>query len=293
MSYKVFEFLKLDNKINLFDIGAAAIAEEPIYKSIMNIGAGLLYAFDGDKRQKDPIYRSFGNDIFFYNDLLYDGTDQILYIATAPSGMTSLLKPKENTLKFFNNFTKIGKVERTENVSTKRLDDIKGIPLIDFLKMDVQGSELTILENGSKKLRDCLAIQLEISFVSLYENQPSFGDIDRWMRLNGFIPHRFIDIKKWSISPTIFNGNPNVPGNQLLEADIIYIKDPLNLFKISNRNLKVLATLSHYCFQSFDLCVFYLIELIRRKIIDENSVSDYYKFLNTNVFQSNKTEQSM
>ena len=292
MSYRVFDFLKLDEKINLFDIGAAAIAEEPIYKSIINIGAGSLYAFDGDERQKDTIFKSFGKDIFLFNDLLFDGSDQILYVASAPSGMTSLLKPNKNALEFFNNFPKIGKVEKTEKVSTKRLDDLTGIPLIDFLKMDVQGSELTILENGSKKLKDCIAIQLEISFIPLYENQPSFGDIDRWMRLNGFVPHRFIDIKKWAISPTIFNGNPNIPGNQLLEGDIVYIKDPLKLTKISNRQLKILATISHYCFRSADLCVFYLIELIRRKIINENSIDEYYKFINSKVLQSKKRTKS-
>ena len=109
--------------------------------------------------------------------------------------MTSLLKPNENALKFFNNFSKFAKVERIEKVKTKKLDDIKELPLIDFLKIDTQGSELTILENGSKKLKDCIAIQIEISFISLYENQPTFGDIDKWMRINGFAPHSFIDIK--------------------------------------------------------------------------------------------------
>ena len=281
MTYEVFKFLSLENKINLFDIGAAAIAEEPIYKSIMDIGAGSLYAFDGDVRQKDLIYKTFGKEIPLYKDLLFDGSDQTLYISSAASGMTSLLKPNNNALKFFNNFSNFGKVERTEKVSTKKLDDLKELPLIDFLKMDVQGSELTILKNGSKKLRDCLAIQLEISFISLYENQPTFGDIDRWMRSNGFAPHRFIDVKRWSISPTIFNNNFRVPGNQLLEGDIIYIKDPLKLSNTSNKQLKILATLSHYCFQSIDLCVFYLIELINRKIIEKSSVSEYFKLINS------------
>ncbi len=281
MSYEVFSFLNLDNKINLVDIGAAATAEEPIYKSIMEIGAGSLYAFDGDKRQQDLIYKTFRKDTSIFTDLLFDGSDQTLYLSSAAAGMTSLLKPNTNALKFFNNFSNFGKVEKTEKVSTKRLDDIKEIPLIDFLKMDVQGSELTILENGSEKLRNCLAIQLEISFISLYENQPTFGEIDRWMRINGFAPHRFIKVKRWSISPTIFNNNFRVPGNQLLEGDIIYIKDPLNLSKLTNKQLKILAALSHYCFQSIDLCVFHLIELINRKIIDKSSVSEYFKLINS------------
>ena len=105
MTYKVFKFLNLDYKINLFDIGAAAIAEEPIYKSIIDIGAGSLYAFDGDERQKDLIYKTFGKDISLYKDLLFDGSDQTLYISAADSGMTSLLKPNNNALEFFNSFS--------------------------------------------------------------------------------------------------------------------------------------------------------------------------------------------
>jgi hypothetical protein len=46
------------------------------------------------------------------------------------------------------------------------------------------------------------------------------------MRSKGFVPHCFVDIKRWSIAPTIRDNNFRVPFNQLLEADVVYIKDP-------------------------------------------------------------------
>ena len=69
-------------------------------------------------------------------------------------------------------------VLREERIQTTRLDDIDEIGDLHFVKMDVQGSELNILKNGLKKLSNCVAVQLEVSFICLYENQPGFGEID-------------------------------------------------------------------------------------------------------------------
>ena len=154
---------------------------------------------------------------------------------------------------------------------------MKKLKNVDFLKMDVQGAELGILKNGTKRLNNCLAVQLEVSYFCLYEKQPTFGEVDVYMRDMGYVPHRFLDVKKWSIAPTIFNGNFRIPGNQLLESDIIYIKDPLRLNEISNEELQKFATLAHYCFQSVDLCVFLLIEMERRELIQSSGHQNYLK----------------
>ena len=68
--------------------------------------------------------------------------------------MTSLLKPKENANNFFNGFDRFSKIEKVEKVNTKKLNDIDDLPLIDFVKMDIQGSELTVLKNGLDKLKN-------------------------------------------------------------------------------------------------------------------------------------------
>lgn len=52
-----------------------------------------------------------------------------------------------------------------------------------------------------------------------------------WMRSIGFAPHRFLDIKSWSISPTTRGNDFRQPFNQLLESDIVYVKDMLNIKK--------------------------------------------------------------
>lgn len=261
---KSIDFLPSGNAIQVMDVGAAAIAEVPMYRPLLEAGFGHLHAFEGDARQIEAIKSAYGDRATVHQEFLFDGSLQKLHVASAASGMTSLLKPRQAALKFFNGFEGFGAIETIANVQTSRLDDLDTLPSIDLLKMDIQGAELTVLQNGMEKLADCVAIQLEVSYVCLYENQPSFGDVDIWMRSQGYAPHKFLDVKCWSIAPTIFNNNFRVPGNQLLESDIVYIRNPLALDKLTDVQVQKMAVIAHYCLQSYDLCVFTLLELIKR-----------------------------
>ena len=257
------------------DVGAAAINETPIYSSLINNKIGNLNAFEGDERQIEKLKLKYKDSIKLFAEFLFDGSDQDLYLASPESGMSSLFKPNEKVLNFFNSFSHFGKISEIKKIKTSKLDNIEKLPLIDFAKLDIQGSELTVLKNGNLKLAKCLAIQVEVSYVCLYENQPTFGEVDLWMRESGYTPHRFIDIKRWSITPTIFNNNPRVPGNQLLESDIIYIKDPFRTELLDDEQLKKLILLSHYCFKSYDLSVFFILELEKRKILEKDIFKNY------------------
>ena len=276
----IFNLFDFNEKLQIIDVGAAAINETPIYKNLFDLDLAYLSLFDGDERQMSKIRDAYGSkNVELFNNFLFDGKNHNIYICSSNSGMTSLYKPKKEALEFFNNFSKFGSVNSIEKIKTFRLDDIAKLNKIDFMKMDVQGAELEIIKNGKNKLNECLAIQLEMSFFPLYEDQPSFGDVDIYLRSIGYIPHRFLDVKCWSISPTIFNGNFRTPGNQLLESDVVYIKDPLSKASLSDIQIKKLAILSHFCFKSIDLCVHLLIEMEARGLIEINSHKKYIENL--------------
>lgn len=273
---RIFDVFDFDKTIEIMDVGASVITEVPIYKVLLEKGMAFLTAFDGDERQITAIQNAYGRDfVTIIKHFLFDGGKRDVYLCNPASGMTSLLKPKVEALNFFNGFSNFGEVQSIEQVQTSRLDDIKNLRSPDFLKMDVQGAELEIIKNGKNALKNCLAIQLEVSYFNLYEKQPSFGEIDVHLRSLGFVPHRFLEVKRWAIAPTVFNGNFRVPGNQLLESDIVYIKNPLNLDKLDSIQLKKLAILAHYSFKSYDLCARLLIELERREVCDVNSHQQY------------------
>jgi hypothetical protein len=191
--------------------------------------------------------------------------------------MSSLYRPNPHALAFFNGFSNFGKVFSVEDVQTVRLDDVEMLEDLDFIKLDIQGAELVSLQNGQEKLKNVLAVQLEVSYIPLYEDQPTFGEVDVWMRAQGFMPHCFLATKRWSIAPTIFGGNFRVAGNQLLESDIVYVRDPMKLIGLSDEKLITFAWLTHYCFKSTDLCAHILGELIKRGKLDSSVQSKYYE----------------
>lgn len=265
MSQSVEELLEFNGRMHVVDIGAAAINETPPYKPLLDRGLARLTAVDGDGRQLDTMRETYGPETQVLGKVIADGTKRRLHLTHPESGMTSLLKPDPRQLAFFNGFTMYGGVQQEIEVETERLADVPELQDIDFLKIDVQGAELMILENSGMALDRCVAIHTEASFIPLYENQPSFADIDRWMRRNGFLPHCFADVKRWSIAPTVFNGDPRKAFNQLLECDIVYIKGLVDLSTASIDQLKKIALIAGYSYRSPDLCLHAVREIERRE----------------------------
>ena len=42
--------------------------------------------------------------------------------------------------------------------------------------------------------------------------------------LIGFVPHSMPELKQWAIALTVFDNDLSRPGNQFLEADIVYVR---------------------------------------------------------------------
>jgi FkbM family methyltransferase len=129
-----------------------------------------------------------------------DGKEHILRVCHIP-GMTSLLEPDQNTLRLFPMFSEWGTVVRERAITTRRLDDIEEIEAFDFLKMDVQGSELSVLQNGRGRLAKTVVVQAEASCIPIYKNQPVFGEIDLELRKLGLVPHAFAAVNQRMIAP--------------------------------------------------------------------------------------------
>lgn len=258
------EILGFTGSIHVVDIGAAAFEDIPPYMPLLTGGLGRFTAVDGDDRQSARMRQMYGPATRVLPLVIGDGRDHTLHLCSPDTGMTSLLKPDPRQLAFFNGFTGYGTVGEKKTVPTVRLADVPELQAIDFLKMDVQGSELMILDNSGSALDQCVAIQTEASFIPLYEDQPTFSDIDQWMRRSGFLPHRFMYVKPWSIAPTIKNGDPADPFNQLLECDVVYIRGLVDLSDLTDEQLHKLALIAALSYGSPDLCIHAAGELEQR-----------------------------
>ncbi len=137
------------------------------------------------------------------------------YITAWPSA-SSLLKPSPDAEKYTmvleNNRVQVWgpHTEIVESVDTQihALDTLVGdnqVPQIDFLSIDAQGAELSILEGASSALEErIVGVLCEVEFAELYLNQPLFCDIQNRLRTNQF---RLCEI----FNPQYFNTAPTSP----------------------------------------------------------------------------------
>ena len=289
-SPSIEELIGLSKKtINVADIGAAFFGQRAPYQALLDSGLAKLFAFELDEREIETLQQHLGQRGQVIPYAVGDGRSHVFHICSKRTGMSSLLEPDPGNLAFFNLFTDFGKVISTAVVSTRRLDDIVELPQLDFCKMDCQGSELMVLANGRKKLSECVAIQTEISFITLYRNQPTFADIDHELRYQGFIPHCFTHVKRWSISPIVCNNEPRQPFNQLLEADIVYVRNIIHSDEMGDLQLKKLAAIAHISYGSPDLAARCILEMENRRICDVGTVTQYLKLFGGALGSLSKT----
>ncbi len=83
-----------------------------------------------------------------------------------------------------------------------------------------------------------------------------------------------MDVKRWSIAPTITGNDPRVAMNQLLESDIVYIRDLTRPDGFSDLQLKKLAAIAQL-YRSPDLAVRCLTELQKRGVVEDGDILRY------------------
>jgi FkbM family methyltransferase len=245
----------------IVDVGANPIDGAPPYKAMLAAGLCKVVGFEPQPAALARLNQTKGAHETYLPYALADGTERILHVCEL-EGMTSLLVPDPAHLALFNLFPIWGKVKDRIPVATRKLDDVAEIAQMDFLKMDVQGAESEVLAHGRAKLRDTVVIQTEVSFVPLYKDQPCFGEMDLTLRQLGFLPHSVTGTKIWPLSPMVVGNEPNRGIRQLLETDMVYVRDFSRPENMSAEQWKHLALIAHHCYGSYDLALKAIVNLM-------------------------------
>ena len=82
--------------------------------------------------------------------------------------------------------------ERTvEKITSSTLDvELENLPINttnNIIKLDVQGSEMNIIEGADKFCDRILGFEIEVEFMEFYENQPLFSEINSYMISKGYL----------------------------------------------------------------------------------------------------------
>jgi FkbM family methyltransferase len=150
-----------------------------------------------------------------------------LYVTKNPI-CSSLYSPNIPYVKRLDGLSKLMNLDFSLEIKTTTLDHFceeECINEIDFLQIDVQGADLDVLQ-GSLKTLNCstLAVQIEVEFSPLYNNQPLFADVDTFLRK--------YDFSLFDIAPS-YRLRENLPicsdkrSGQLLWGDAFYLRDLL------------------------------------------------------------------
>jgi FkbM family methyltransferase len=256
------DLVRCSRPTSILDIGANPMDGTPPYKEMLDYGLCMVTGFEPQQAALAMLELNKGPLERYRPEVVGDGREHRLKITKA-SGMTSLLTPDQNQLRLFNPFSEWGTIVEEHEVQTHRLDDLD-IDDFDLLKIDVQGSELMIFENGRNRMANAVAVHTEMSLVPLYHGQPTFGDVDSELRTQGFLPHAIPDVKRWAIAPTVFGDSVYNPGNQVLEADVVYVRDLSHPERMTSEQLSHLAMIAFHIYGSVDLTVLCIVELQQR-----------------------------
>jgi FkbM family methyltransferase len=230
------------DSIVLLDLGAAG-GIEPRWKKIAS--AISYFGFEPDARAQEVN----PNTSFTHYELLPFAAGKInstrkLYV-TKDEGKSSMYRPN---YEFLERFPKVDRFDTIEEIELEinAIDNIFLKP-IDFIKLDIQGSELDALEGADKSLRNVLGVEVEVEFMHLYAGQPLLSSVHKFLEDRGFEFIDFINLCRWERDSLTGLG-------QLVFADALFLKAPETIMKMSSPEADIRKYLSIlYIYNRFDL----------------------------------------
>jgi FkbM family methyltransferase len=133
---------------------------------------------------------------------------------------------------------------------------------VDFVKLDLEGGELAVLEGAAGTLETCIGLHVEVCFQALRQSQPLFGDIAQFLHQRGLEFMDFVSLFRWERDSLTGAG-------QAIFADALFLRGPESLMALANgefltaRRARVyLAILAIY--ERYDLALKF-IDLLREQ----------------------------
>lgn len=150
------------------------------------------------------------------HQLALSSKTQTLKMFINDSPMTSSIFPRnENSERHFDAVTRVKEIRELQATSLDDWFDNSGLARVDILKLDLQGYELQALRGAEGILRRGVAcVYIEVNFIPFYKGSATFGEIDVFMRSQGY--------KLFNL----YNICTHLPEGHIGSGDALYVPDP-------------------------------------------------------------------
>ncbi len=190
-----------------------------------------------------------------------------LYL-TRKNDTSSLLLPNINYLKKFSNVSRFD-ILKTLELKTTTIDNEFEAKDLDFVKIDVEGYHLNILEGSKKKLTNILGLEVEVELQDLRLDQPKFYNVINLLNDYKFEMHDILNIIRWERNSYRHTGQPHT-------CDLFFLKKPEIIIDEFNKALidekKILRYLLILAIYNRSDIISLVRDKISKKITQENQV---------------------
>ena len=263
--------------IHVVDVGANPIEGDAPYKPLLSAGLAHVVGFEPQAEALASLLEQKSDQETYLPHALGDGSETPLHIYRH-SGFTSI-HPAHEANAALVGLQRDMAVTRTLSVPTRRLDDLTEITAVDFLKIDVQGAELSIIGNGRAKLRGALLVQTEVRLLPLYAGEPGFGGLDLELRAQGFQFYGFAFLKTMALRSASRGALKRRYNRQVVDGDAYYLRDLTTMADWDVDQVFRLAVLAETVMDDPGLVLFCLDHLAERRVVPSSSAAEYLQWL--------------
>ncbi len=240
-------------------------------------------------------YKAKNIDTKIFQTALWSSSKQLSLNLTLSPGCSSVFSPNISILNRFPEADRFSIVKKID-FETDTIDDLvarKKIDNIDFLKVDVQGAELEILNGGKSFLKSSLVgIEVEVEFIEMYKGQPLFSEIDCFIR-------KELGLELWDLGKTYWKYKNKYQKSTPLKGrlafgDAIYfrsiegIQDWLNTFEKGDAKEKIETLIQIVLLYGYIDYAYALMEDVNiSKLFSDNEKNSILKKIKKNSFGLN------